>query len=75
MTNGRPHRVYYLRSGYRIRLMTSRMVTAHKEHRARHGRRLKQDLQLQCRGRRAWDDKTRREIRGFSPEKELAGMK
>jgi hypothetical protein len=67
MTNGRPHRGYYLRSGYRIKLMTSRVVTAHKEIRARDGRGLKRDLQLQNWGRHAWDDKTRREVRGFKP--------
>lgn len=66
MTNGRLHRGYYLRSGYRIKLMTSRVVTAHKEIRARDGRGLKQDLQLQSWGH-AWDDKMRREIRGFKP--------
>jgi hypothetical protein len=72
MTYSRRRWLYYLQSRYRIKSMTIRVVTAHKETRAQPGEQ-KQDLRLQGRGRYALVDKTERKKRGFNPGWKLAG--
>jgi hypothetical protein len=65
MTYSRCHWACYLRSRYRIKSMTIRVVTVHKVTRAQPERGPKEDPQLQGR-KRASVNKVGRETRGFN---------